>query len=95
MDYISAMRHAARWSKEEVLYRPVGRCPRPIFADVERDFTPLRIRTFAEPQFGISPAELNVAADAVEVALEPGRRPTAAKVRVLAQEGEDLVLELS
>jgi hypothetical protein len=61
---------------------------------VEREFTPLRIRTFAEPQFGLSPAELNVADDVVEVPLEPGRRCTAVKIRVLAQEGGDLVLEV-
>ena len=78
---------------ERLAYFPFNARPRFIFGQVDRDVMPLRVRTFADGRLGISPAEINVD-DRLELELQPGDKPTALKIRVLAQEGGDLVLEV-
>jgi len=80
---------------ERLAYFPWNAMPRVIFGQVDRDAVPLRVRTFADARLGISPAEINLADDRLELELHPGDKPTALKIRVLAQEGVDLVLEVT
>jgi len=78
---------------ERLAYFPFNAIPRFIFGQVDRDSVPVRVRTFANARLGIFPAEVNVSDDVLDVALCPGGPPTAHRIRVLAIEGGDVVLE--
>ena len=79
---------------EPFVYRPANAPPRFVVGILERDTAPIEVRTFAIPPLGILPGMIHLQHDCLELRLS-GRMTRFKIARLVAQESNQLVLELS
>jgi hypothetical protein len=79
---------------EAFAYRSANAPPRYVVGILERDTAPVQVRTFAIPPLGILPGTIDLQDDRLELTLS-GRMTRFKIARVVAQESNQLVLELS